>query len=192
MQPTLNIIHLPQRADRYTLLVEQMHQQEIKYKLWDGEVVRKKRREGITKSHKKIVQWAKDNNEPMVFIAEDDVRFFAPGAWLYYLDKIPQSFDIYFGMIYVGTIDKTTNKITSQCSGMTIYCVHERFYDTFLSIPNDEHIDRFITALYNDYEFLVCNPFIAEQNGTFSDNSLRKCDYKPLLKGRRLFGELVT
>lgn len=184
---TLNIIHLPKRVDRYNDLVEQMHQQGIKYKLWDGEVVRKSRKTGITRSHKKIVQHAKDNNLPYVFIAEDDIVFTAKGAWQFYLSKMPPSFDIFFSMIYVGQTDKENNRIKSVCSGMTMYCVHQRFYDTFLSIPDDCHVDRTITGMFKDYEFIVCNPMVCYQSGSYSDNSLRKIDYSPLLRNANMF-----
>lgn len=185
--PILNCIHLSKRTDRYSTLVEQMHQQGIDYRLWEGEVVSRSRKTGICRSHKKIVQWAKENNEPYVIIAEDDIRFFGLGAWDFYINNMPEDFDMYFGMIYVGLINEE-NRITTVCSGMTLYTVHQKFYDTFLSIPDDSHIDRASTAFFNTNKLIVCNPFVCEQDGSFSDNSFRKCDYRPLLRGRKLFG----
>lgn len=183
----LNIIHLEKRYDRLVLLEEQLEAQLIyDYRLWEGEIVRKSRKTGICRSHKRIVQWAKDTGEKQVIIAEDDIRFFAPGAWLYYLEKIPTDFDIFFGMIYIGTFDKTM-RITSVISGMTLYCVHERFYDKFLSLPDNSHVDRDISRDYQKYKFYVCDPMVCEQNGTFSDNILMKTDYSSLLNGYRLF-----
>lgn len=183
----LNIIHLPKRTDRHNSLLVQMDKQKINFRIWEGEIHKHSRKKGICRSHKKIVQWAKDNKQPFVVIAEDDIQFFAEGAWDFYLDNIPNDYDLYFGMIYNGIINKE-NKITTVCSGMTLYMVNERFYDTFLSIPDDSHIDRESTAFFNTHQLKVCNPFVCEQSGSYSDNSFRKCDYKPLLRGRDLFG----
>jgi len=188
----LNIIHLEKRYDRLVLLEEQIEAQLIfDYRLWEGEIIRKSRRTGICKSHKRIVQWAKDNNQPQVIICEDDIRFFAPGAWLYFLEKIPADYDIFFGMIYVGTFDDN-NRINSVISGMTLYCVNERFYDKFLSIPDQSHIDRKVSELHGEYKFYVCNPMVCDQNGTYSDHLLSKTDYSSLLKDFSLFSGKKT
>lgn len=188
MTDTLNIIHLTKREDRLKLLLAQLENQNItNYKLWEGEEVKSSRRTGICRSHKKIVQYAKDNNLKRVIIAEDDISFFGKGAWKYFLKSIPKPYDIFFSMVYVGLVDADC-RLKSVASGMTMYVVHQNFYDIFLSTPDNEHIDRYITKLHEQYEFYVCPYFVCEQNGTFSDNSLRSCDYRPYLKDRKLFG----
>ncbi len=166
----LNIIHLSKRIDRLILLTDELKEQKIsRYVLWEGEEVIKSRRTGVTRSHKRIVQDAKNKNLDYVLIAEDDIRFFGVGAWKFYLKNTPKKFDIYFGMVYVGDFDNK-NRIHSVCSGFTLYCVHKRFYDVFLSVPDDCHIDQTITSFHKTHLMIVCNPFVCEQNGTFSDN----------------------
>lgn len=184
----LNIIHLPKRKDRYDLLVKELSEQDISdYEIWHGEIVPRSRRTGICRSHKKIVQYAKDNNIPKVVIAEDDIKFFAKGAWEYYLQQMPDDFDLYFGMVFKGQID-SNNRLVEVAHGMTLYTVHERFYDYFLSIDDNNHIDLASTKEYKKYKFIVCNPFVCTQNGTYSDNSFGCRNYEPLLVGRKIFG----
>lgn len=188
-QDTLNIIHLLEREDRYNLLIPELEKQRIvDYVIHEGFVNRHDRKEGICKSHKAIVQDAKDRELKRVHIAEDDVTFNCPGCWDYYLSKIPESFDIFFSMVYVGTHDNN-NKINSVCSGFTLYTVSERFYDVFLSIPDSCHIDRTITAMHSQYEFILIDKFIAYQNGTKSSNNFMVCDYSPYLIGRKIYGK---
>lgn len=185
----LNIIHLFRRDDRYQSLRSELVKQNITdYKLWEGIEEKHNRKLGIHQAHNKIVQDAKDNNLERVFIAEDDIYWFAEGAWQYYLDNIPEQFDIYFAMIMVGEIDNR-NRLISQGSGMTCYCVHNRFYDTFLAINPDSHIDREITSQWEKYEFYTPPKFVCSQIGGKSDNTMKAGnDYKPLLENRKLFG----
>lgn len=190
MSNTLNIIHLPHRTDRYESLRHELITQGITdFKLHTGIIDKYNRKKGICQSHKSIVREAKENNSPCVIIAEDDIRFTELGAWKYYLSKMPESFDIYFSMIYVGQISEE-NKLVSQASGFTMYTIHERFYDTFLSIPDDCHIDRELTLKWAAYEFLVCPEFVCDQNGMRSDNNFKTTDYSPLLEKRKLYGRL--
>ena len=186
---TLNIIHLSRRQDRYDLLMPQLALQGITdYVLHEGIEKKHNRKEGICKSHKAIVREAKEKGLPMVHIAEDDIVFTSPGAWDYYLSKIPDSFDLFMGMTYVGSHDEN-GRINSICSGLTLYTVSERFYDSFLSIPDSCHVDRTITAMHKEYEFILIDKFVAYQSGSKSDNTQTTCDYTPLLQGRKLYGE---
>jgi hypothetical protein len=184
---TLNILHIPDRLDRYEILTKHLGEMAITdYKLWDGYVDKHNSKKSIHLGHRQIVQYAKDNKLPYIIIAEDDITFFDIGAYEYYLDNFPQSFDLYFGMVMVGLIDKN-NRIDSICSGMTIYAVHERFYDFFLSMDENTHIDRESTKYHEQFEFFVCDKFVATQNSSKSTNSGRCTDFTPLLEGRKLF-----
>jgi len=192
---TLNIISLIERQDRRDELLIELDKQGIAdYKFWNGIKNKHYPKLGILQAHKQIVRFAKENNLPYVQIAEDDMCFFGKdkGAWEYYLSQLPNDADLFLSMLYVGDIDKD-NRITSICSGFTMYTVFERFYDTFLSAPEDNggvHVDRYITGLHEDYKFYVCNPFTTYQSGSSSDNTKRKTreDYSPLLRGRNIYG----
>lgn len=183
-----NCIHLWHRIDREESIKQQAQFQGFYLRLWEGIEVRTNRKEGICKSHKKIVADAKENDYPFCLIMEDDTIWNCEGAWDYFLDNMPDEADIYFSMIYVGTIDDK-NRITSVFSGMTCYIVYRQFYDFFLSIPDDCHIDRHLGLTANIHKYIVCPKFPCYQNGSKSDNNQMTCDYSPYLVGRKIYGK---
>lgn len=182
------VINLAKRTDRLESFTKEAKEQGFEFEVQPGVIFKHDRKKGITISHKACVQKAKDLGLPMVAIMEDDCRFFGIWAWDYFLSQIPESFDLFMSMVYVGSFEKN-NRINSVCSGMTGYIIHERFYDRFLSLPDSCHVDREITKYHKEYEFFVCEKFVCEQSGVFSDNSLTTCDYSPLLKGRKIYGK---
>jgi hypothetical protein len=180
----LNIIHLSNRVDRWDLLQKELQQQNIiEYKIWNGIVDPILILRGISKAHKQIIKDAKEKNLPEVLIGEDDLYFTAKDAFQFFMDNKPSDYDIYLSGVLYGRI-KSDNTI-ADFSGATLYMVSERFYETFLSVPENIHIDR---ALRNMGKFVVCNPFVVIQHNGFSDNKKQYCNYEPLLKNRKLFG----
>lgn len=183
----LNCIHLWERLDRYENIIRQQKEQGFYLRLHEGIVNRTDRKMGICQSHKNIVKEAKENRQKMVAICEDDIVFFAPKAWEYFLENIPQSFDTFHGMIYVGDI--IADRIVSLFSAMTLYIVHERFYDFFLSLPDSCHIDRELGLTANIHEYKIIDKFVCYQDGSKSDNNFMTCDYSPYLEGRKIYGK---
>ena len=161
----LNII-VGNRAERLPRLMNELQTQQItNYELWDG-VFLPSIKESINAAFKQIVRWAKIAEFAEIIIAEDDIRFSRPGAWQYYLSQKPKDYDLYLGGIFLGEPDE--NNVVKEFTGMTLICVAERFYDTFLNTPNDEHIDRLLNGLGR---FVVCNPFVCTQYDGISSNS---------------------
>lgn len=152
------------------------------YVLWDGIYKYDSAKENINAAHKQIVEYAQLAGWDEVAIGEDDLRFFAPGAWDYFLANKPKDFDLYLSSIYMGDI-KEDNTVDYFC-GFGLYIVHSRFYDKFLSVDRHEHIDRAMKGLG---KFVVCNPMIAEQTDGFSSNTGKDEKYHHLLNGRNLF-----
>ena len=77
----LHIIHLPDRTDRWTLLLKELERQGISdYKIWPG-VKTARPSVGIAMAHQQIVKWAIQENLPEITIAEDDVLFTADEAF---------------------------------------------------------------------------------------------------------------
>jgi hypothetical protein len=180
----VNIIHLQHRADRMELLLDQLEQQNIKnYKIWNGIVNPKIIAKGISQAHKQIVRFAKENQLPEILIAEDDLKFTTKNAFSFFLKNKPSDFDIYLASIYLGEI-KEDNTV-DDFSGLTFYIIREDYYDTFLSTPEHDNLDRLIK--YTG-KFIVCNPFTVIQQNGFSDNVGMYCNYDALLSGRKLFG----
>ncbi len=182
--PVLNIIHLPERIDRRELLDRELITQSItNFKIWNGIRNQQAVFAGISAAHKQIVRYAKTVRDKKVMIAEDDIRFTCHGAFQYFLDNEPEDYDLYLASIYMGTL-KEDNTV-HDFSGLTLYMVHERFYDTFLGINPMNHLDR---ALAGKGLFCVCNPFAAVQWTTASDcKGGDIIDHTVWLRGRKLF-----
>lgn len=164
-------------------MIELMKQGITDYELWDGVYKYDSAKKNINAAHKQIVEYAQLAGWPEVAIAEDDIKFFAPGAWDYFLVSKPDDYDIYLSSVYVGDI-QPDNTVNEFC-GFGLYIVNSRFYEKFLSVSPDEHIDR---GLKGKGKFVVCNPFVAEQYDGWSGNTGKEEKYGNLMEGRNLFG----
>lgn len=176
-----HVIHDPNRTDRFVTLQKEAGEQGFPFKLFPA-LKAEPPYKGISLAHKQIVQYALDQNLDEVLIMEDDVRFCGPGSFRYFLDNRPSEFDLYLAGVYFGVL--TSDNTVKQFSGLHCYIVHKRFYDTFLKIDPEQHLDFALTGkgLYK-----VCNPFAAIQYNGFSDNVKKEADYDNLLRGRKLF-----
>lgn len=171
-------------SPRIPILLNELQQQGItEFNIVEGihdkhSVVR-----SINLSHKKIVLQALEDGLPEVCIFEDDIKFTAPGAFSHFLTQKPTDFDLYLGGIYLGDIapDNTTKDFTA----LHCYIISERFYDTFLSLPEDKHID---TCLKGLGKYVVCNPMIAIQHPGYSANTGKEETYDNLYLNRKYFG----
>ena len=156
MIPVLNIIHLdkenfPSGSDlhlesmrREQKFKAQAYEHKISYGVWDGIIDKELPWRGISKSHKQIVQHAKDNGLSCCFIAEDDFKL-SPAGWKLFTDNFPDDFDMYMAGISGGNVNEETKEVTTW-SGMFLYCVHSRFYDAFLAADETLNIDRWLST----------------------------------------------
>lgn len=166
------------------MLIKQFEEQGISdYEFWDGIYKYKFPKENINAAHKQIIEYAQLAGWPEVCICEDDVCFFAPGAWNYFIENKPSDYDLYLSSIYVGNIAED-NTVKDFC-GFGLYFCHSRFYQTYLETDKHEHIDR---ALSGKGKYVVSNPFVAEQRDGFSSNTGKDEKYRWLMRGRKLFG----
>lgn len=170
-------------------LAHELHQQcltqeGVDFEMWMGVYKYDSRKQNINAAHRQIVEYAKLAEWPEVAIAEDDVKFFGEGAWQFFLDNKPITYDLYLSSIYVGDI-KADSTVDYFC-GFGLYIVHSRFYDTYLSVDKHEHIDRAMGGLGT---FVVCQPFIAEQYDGHSQNTGKDETYGNLMKNRKIFGK---
>lgn len=184
---TLHIIHcdkygsdieIATTKNRKQNLLEQCNQQSIPFVIIQGITKNLSICHNINLSHKQIVRMAMENGFERVIIAEDDLRFTAPGAWGYFLSQIPENYDLFFGVIYAGTIED--GRVMSAFSGgMTLYSVHKKFYTDFLSIPDAVHIDRYLGDYFScSRDFFVCPKMVCKQMGGYSFNQARVCTYE--------------
>lgn len=191
MNQHIHVLHLNHRQDRMDNLMKQFKEQNIiDYTIVEGFRDLAAVFRGISISHNSIVALAAQQGLESVTIAEDDICFTAPGAWQYYLENIPKSYDIFLGGIYEGKINEE-NRIMPDpfsFSGLTLYTVHSRFYNEFLNMNIMAHKDKQLGSFAGKFKYIVCNPFVAIQMDGYSDQKKQYCKYEHLLKGRKLFG----
>lgn len=186
---TLHILHLPHgegypphRQKRYDTLIKELKSQSIiDYWIWNG-IEDKFPHTGISKAFKRVVQYAKDNELPMVAIAEDDVRFSHPDSWKYFLENIPPYFDLYLSSFYSGMI--TFDNRIENFRGMTCFIVAKKFYDKFLSADEEKNIDHALDGLG---EYFVCPYFPCTQHPGFSDKDQREVNHDGRIDQNKLF-----
>lgn len=142
---------------------------------------------GICKSHKSVVFEAKKNSESFCLVMEDDIHFTSPEAWDYFISNIPESFDIYLGSNYHPAVYED-GIVTGQFDSLILYVIHSRFYDEFLALPENQHLDRTLSQLSGTKEIRLCYPMPAVEHSGFSYNAKGERDYSHRLEGKALFG----
>lgn len=171
---TLNIIHLPNdpkfphRKLREENFLKEIQEQNItNYKIWNGIFFEDNPIKAISQSHKMIVRYAKEQKLPNIIIAEDDITFTNKGAWLYFLNSIPKEYDMFLGHIFSGKWD-SNGKVKGPFSAMTLYSIHEKFYNSFLLKSEKEHIDLVINKAWR-HDIKLCLPMVCKQLPGWSD-----------------------
>lgn len=172
----LNIIN--GRSERYDHVISQIKSQAINGVIWEG-IIKPSVKESINLAHKEIVKYAQLAEWEHVAIAEDDIVFTKPYSYDYFINKMPDNFDMYLGMVYLG--EPNESGIVKDFTGMTLYIVARKFYETFLSVPDDDHIDRLLGGLGI---YKVCQPFVCKQLNGYSSNTGKMENYDELLKNR--------
>jgi hypothetical protein len=188
---TAQIIHDPARAQPNTTLDAEIKRQNIDAEAWpclydSNSVVR-----SINLSHKQIVQWAKDSGLPEVCIMEEDVWFPASNGWQYFLQCKPtEEFDLYLSGAY-GLNPLALKRISKEPGaaeihnfvGLHCYIIRQRYYDKFLALPEDQHIDHQPGLGV----FYVCYPFAALQAPGWSANNKCEVDYNQQIAKEHIY-----
>lgn len=183
----IHIINLFKRADRRANVEKQSQEQGFEYKLWLGIEGNLRRCTNISQAFKQIVRYAKEEKFERITIGEDDLFFTAPGAWQHYLINFPDEYDIYLGGVYKATMNG--NRIMNGYSGNTLITVHERFFDFFLSANENDHLDRWLGNFAHKFLYLVCQPYVVKQDGSYSDNHMRVPKYDAFYENVKFFGQ---
>ncbi len=167
----LHILWDDRRQEKYPLLMGELIQQGITdYELVPAIIDPKKNViESINAGHKSIIRRAKENKLPFVVVGEDDLMFTAPNSWQYFINNIPETYDLYLASTYL--LPVTLNLLT----GFHLFICHEKFYDRFLSASDTEHIDNAVCDLKGDYK--ICYPFACLQRPSWSSNSKSEVNY---------------
>lgn len=179
---TANIIHDNRTIGKYPSLIEELIRQGIgKYLIWEAVINKKTVVESINASFKMIVRQAKKSEWKEVLIFEDDIMFPAEDGFKYFLANKPESFDVYIGGTYfLDKPDEWRPPVVKVNEWVGNHCIiiHEKYYDKFLELPDDKHID---TVNSGKGDFYVCFPFAALQRPGFSRNNMAICNYNSQL-----------
>jgi hypothetical protein len=175
-----HVIINPDRPTPNTTLDAELVRQGIYAKLWLRVPDYKNVVRSISLSHKQIVRFAMENNLPDICIMEEDVMFAAFDGWKYFQDNIPDSFDLYLGGAY-GLNKQALDRVAAGCgpveinnfAGLHCYIINASYYEKFLSMPEDKHIDDQPGL----GRFYVCAPFVALQHPGWSSTAQRTVDY---------------
>jgi len=191
MLPEIHVIHINDADNKHSIrrkkqFTKEFINQGTEYKIVDAVVDKDIPRLGCTKSHKKIVRYARNHNLPFIVIAEDDIVFSDKNSYQFYIDNMPKEFDIYFGMIYHGKTTET-GFLRSTFHGTTMYCVHNRFYDEFIALDENNHLDIILGQLVFKKLFYVCLPMVCYQSDTFSFVKNGVYDVNVLAKGLKFY-----
>jgi hypothetical protein len=177
----IHCIHDPTSKERKELVDKEIELHGLEIQFWPAIYDQLRPFVGISKAHKQIVKWARNSRLPCVCIAEDDFHLTAPGAWEFFLENIPVDYDLYLSGIYHGLI---VDHVVKDFCALHLYIVHSRFYETFLSCNEMNHLDR---ELCNKGKFVVCEPFAAIQHDGYSIHKKKETKYGHLLRGRSIF-----
>ena len=166
-------------GDKQRLLKEFQEQGIEEYTFWNAIILNHSVVASINASHKRIVKWAKLVGLKEVVVAEQDLQFTDKGAWEFFLSNKPENYKLYLWGSYVTPI--SNNKVC----GFQLYIIHESFYDKFLSVPDDSHIDTAMDSLNDTYDY--CYPFPALQRPGFSANNKDQVNYNSILKKEDIY-----
>lgn len=189
-KPRLNIIFDDRYSERYDLLVKEFERQNITdFEIWPC-IIRPNVLESITLSFKMIVKMAKDSGLNEVAIGEDDLMFPSKNGWEYFLNNKPENFDVYIGgTYYINKPDDYKPPVikVKEWVGNHLIIIHKKYYDTFLSLPENSHCD---TANSGKGDFYVCFPFAAIQRPSYSANNMAFVNYNSILKPEWVYGDI--
>lgn len=198
MNTHLHILHLfPNTPDNKVNQVAQTRQENLlkeldeqgitDYSLIEGYYEPSNTKLAIHKGHRRIVQLAKEQGFENCIVGEDDLKFSCPTSYQYFLTQIPESYDIFSALVYSASMQG--NRVMNGASGiMSLYSIHNRFYDFFLSMDINNHVDREAGLTAYKHEYYVCQPMCVEQRGGYSFNLRQNMWYDVYLENTKLYG----
>lgn len=176
------------REERILSIVRQAKRFGFEVRFWEGIIDERGGWAGVVLSYYRIVHYAKQNKLPNIFIAEDDMILSCGRSITYFLDNIPESYDIYSGGIYSGQVEE--GRIVNGYSGNTLISVHSNFYDEFLNLCGEaldksDHLDRRLGQYAFKNNYRICEPYVVYQLEGYSDNRRRPTQHSAYINNMR-------
>lgn len=139
-------------------------------------------------SHRNCVQKAKDLDLEYIVILEDDVVF-EDNCIDIFSTAFREVQKLNWDMFYLGAnLYSYAQKIGTNIVKLTgalcahAYIVHNKFYDTILSLQHDKEMDTHYGELMLHHNIYMCNPMIAYQLPSHSDLQHGFRDYNCALR----------
>ena len=176
------VVHFPHRTDREKLFLQEAADQNFEFEFVEP-IHNPHAGTSLRLTYQSIIK--NHYNDEEIIMMEDDVKFCGHGAFQYFLNNKPDSFDVYLSGFYDGRMDKQTKKIIRSWSGTHCWIIRKQFYDTVLSCDDRAHIDRWM--FMHSKDIFSCYPFAAIQHHTFSDVSKTNANHKWYIKDKLLF-----
>lgn len=188
----INILHDPRYINKRSEVgIEALRQDLVEYRFWEPIEDINSAIRSINLSHKQIIKWAKDKELEEVCVWEDDCMFPAKDGWDRFLKLKPKEYDLYLGGAYGlnkvawGRVRKEQGIVeVHNFVGLHCYFCHSRYYDKFLSVPDDQHIDTIQAGLG---KFYLCYPMVALQRPGFSANNKAVVNYNSSLEEEDIY-----
>jgi GR25 family glycosyltransferase involved in LPS biosynthesis len=174
------------RLDRLAHIKQQVAEQGITAQYHDAVIDTDNPVRGCHLSHRKIVQFAKDNDFPSVWIMEDDCVFTVPDAAREFINSMPACFKVYtagmYGVHKYSSAGGAKFLYPTSMSGTHCYVINRTFYDAFLSMNENEHLDITISKAMKAYDIentniVIRNEIYALQLPGYSDITKQIVDY---------------
>lgn len=187
--PTL--LYDDRNSELFKIVVDEMHRQGIEQYKFQSPIICNSIVKSINISQKAIVQKAKERGDKECCILEDDIWFPADDGWQYFLKNKPEDYDIYIGgsylqdnrIEYISPVTKVSEYVGNHC-----IIIHEKYYDKFLSVDDNLHID---TAQKGLGDFYLCYPMPALQRaGKSANNGFQEVNYNSVLKEEAIYGRI--
>lgn len=180
----INIIYDCRRFEKYEPLIAELGRQKVVYEIWPC-IIYPNVVSSINASHKMIVKDAKEKGLVECCIAEDDVMFPNENGFEWFLENKPKIYDIYSACNYIGKKPSGQKGAfrAEAIIGFQLYLIHSRYYDTFLSTPDTQHID----AEQKSALMYYCYPHAALQRSGFSANNKTICNYNSALNREDIY-----
>lgn len=181
----VHLIYDDRRFERLQPLRAELHRQHLDPdKIWTPKMLPSVV-ESINDAHKTIVRYAMEKELKEVCIMEDDVMFPAIDGFRYFVRNKPKKYDMYFAGTYLPFQKGEQLCKINGAVGFHCYIIHEKFYEMFLSVPSNKHID---TAMDGLGDYYVCYPMAALQRPGFSSNNNAEANYNVGLSKEDVYG----
>lgn len=135
---------------------------------------------GVSAAHKNCIRYAKEKGWKRVIVMENDIRFTHPNSFNFFLEgfnELPDDWEIYLGGAYSYKFRENINENLHHITNFHafhLYAVNSEYYDGYLNIRDDWHIDVALGYEANTY---LRFPIPSIQHNGYSESFKRDLEH---------------